>query len=577
MPHAEDPQARVNFVIEFLQDQESADGENALVLLLRVLSEQKDPGDACHRRLSQLAHDMAHALSSSEAPERADGSDVDIASANQFVNREDELQRLNVERLRASRSPYTLISAPAGYGKSHLLKHLVYSIWVDETLRQRWRFRYLDLRWSGDLRRTGEKVAPRSGDLQRTEEGGLRRTIEGQVPCIMRALMGEMVPSPLPALAASVDCACDYILHELTFPSSGGERAAVLLIFDAVEQLEAEAQQWLYDLLNVLRQRVHPGYREIFTVRVIIAGRNVEAFWDGYQRVHPMPPAPQRINLSPFDQYAIQDLIWRRAAATQIPLDDETVIQIATEVAYLSGGHPKVICGLVDDLAEQLFAIGPPEVYFDRNRERLVQCYLTPVADELEQSISAPIWEAVKALSVFRRVSGNTVEALVDAEVLPPGTDAMDLLRDLIDAQLLKAQSVREPFYRDHLIRRVLSLDAAHRSTESHARHAQLNALARDLYACWIREGLQDPHLGPTQRLLSVVEWLFHALQTEDISEQHLRATLQEHLEALTEASDMRTVRALIMKEIKEDAELCYLLDHRLGGDAAAILDGLVA
>ncbi len=577
IPHADDPQTRVNFTIEFLQDQESADGENALVLLLRILSEDKDPGDACHRRLVQLAHDLSRALSDFEASEDVIVPFVDVAGATGFVNREDELQRLNVERLRASRSPYTLISAPAGYGKSHLLKRLANDIQADDALRARWRFRYVDLR--SQVSKSGEVLdppelgevsdrspSPRSGDLQ--------QITEDQVTSIMRAVMGGARPDPSPDLATRIDDACDYILHELTLPSSPDkERPAVLLIFDGVERLESAVQQWLYDLLNVLRQRVQPGYREIFTVRVIIAGRNVEAFWEGYQRAHSMPPAPQRINLSPFDQYAIQDLIWRRAEASQISLDDQTVIQIATEVAYLSGGHPKVICGLVDDLAEQLFAIGPPGAYFARNRASLVRRYLSPVADELEQSIAAPIREAVKALSVFRRVSGNTVEALVDAEVLPPETGAVDLLRDLIDAQLLKAQSVREPFYRDHLIRRVLSLDAAYRSAESRAHYMRLNALALDLYAGWIHEGLQDPYLGPTQRLLSVVEWLFHALQADDTSEQDVRTALRGHLEDLTETSDLNTVRTLIMKEIKEDVELCYLLDHCLGEQGVSILE----
>ena len=43
-----------------------------------------------------------------------------------------ELHLLKVERLKADRSPYTLISAPAGYGKSRLLLHLVQTLAADE-------------------------------------------------------------------------------------------------------------------------------------------------------------------------------------------------------------------------------------------------------------------------------------------------------------------------------------------------------------------------------------------------------------------------------------------------------------
>ena len=63
IPQAPDPAAQVNAVIAYLVDRQRADTkENALILLLRVLSEQIDPGAECHHRLARLAEELGQVL-----------------------------------------------------------------------------------------------------------------------------------------------------------------------------------------------------------------------------------------------------------------------------------------------------------------------------------------------------------------------------------------------------------------------------------------------------------------------------------------------------------------------------------
>jgi len=63
VPQAANPADRVDAVIAFLVEKQRADTkENALVLLLRVLSERLDPADECHQRLSRLVGELEGAL-----------------------------------------------------------------------------------------------------------------------------------------------------------------------------------------------------------------------------------------------------------------------------------------------------------------------------------------------------------------------------------------------------------------------------------------------------------------------------------------------------------------------------------
>jgi len=58
VPEARSRTDRIDAVVDLLHDKQSAEGDNALSLLLRVLGERAHPGDACHGRLLALAERM---------------------------------------------------------------------------------------------------------------------------------------------------------------------------------------------------------------------------------------------------------------------------------------------------------------------------------------------------------------------------------------------------------------------------------------------------------------------------------------------------------------------------------------
>ena len=64
LPQTDNATRRVEKVIYFLYDQHNDEGKNALVLMLRVLSERHDTGDDCHHRLAKLANELEHVVKS---------------------------------------------------------------------------------------------------------------------------------------------------------------------------------------------------------------------------------------------------------------------------------------------------------------------------------------------------------------------------------------------------------------------------------------------------------------------------------------------------------------------------------
>ena len=115
----------------------------------------------------------------------------------------------------------------------------------------------------------------------------------------------------------------------------------------------------------------------------------------------------------------------------------------------------------------------------------------------------------------------------------------------------------------------------AYGSQVDQVQYRRLNEIALNLYNNWIHNlgsGLPNTPLKETQRLLSVVEWLFHALQGDGIDENELRSELQEHARVLSESNQLPLIAHLIADEIAHDTEVCYLLRQRLGDDGISIV-----
>ncbi len=97
LPESHNPAQRVESIIDFLHNRQNDRGENALVLLLRVLETRVEPGDACRERLAAMAVALEQELNG--------GNDNKIVHGEQAMRiptigneqRLEDLQR-NIER-----------------------------------------------------------------------------------------------------------------------------------------------------------------------------------------------------------------------------------------------------------------------------------------------------------------------------------------------------------------------------------------------------------------------------------------------------------------------------------------------
>lgn len=86
VPAAPSRAARIDALIEYLQDQYTSRQENALVLFLEVLRDRANARTACHHRLANLATQLAQALTATDVPDVADKEATSTATISATGN-----------------------------------------------------------------------------------------------------------------------------------------------------------------------------------------------------------------------------------------------------------------------------------------------------------------------------------------------------------------------------------------------------------------------------------------------------------------------------------------------------------
>lgn len=431
-----------------------------------------------------------------------------------FTNREDEINLI----LSSYAPAYYLLDAPAGYGKTELLRELERRFkekhWVcayssgeeDGTLPKLVAVLAQQLELDRDiaLEQDAERLALNlSGELQKqrlediTKEGlVLLIDLEGK-PClpVMPELLGKFIPN----------------------------------IQDSLRTLEFFATK-------------HNRFR------VVLAGRYLAG-----RREIPESAIPLEIRrLTPFSYEIVRDT----AREYLVGHDENSIAQIAAHLMYLTGGHPGCIAQTLEMYREKRF---PPDRFLKYFGKQIWEGIVRSVVENVRNGIqSSQLREVLDRLSVLRYMDYEVLGRLIEEE------EKHDLADKLTNTYLLDWK-IR--LLRDDITRRLLAIRLRGElgAEVFSARCKKAQAVCAD--------HLQDPTIQMPE--MWAIEYLFQALQQHAatiqkpqerkvIRQTFLNVEIPKALRMLVTGRNWRVERNALKQALKEDWEFRFTVNYYL-------------
>ncbi|HKX33166.1 MAG TPA: CHAT domain-containing protein [Blastocatellia bacterium] len=450
----------------------------------------------------------------------------------EFVNREPELNDL-CRRV----SLKTVVEAPAGFGKTHL------------------------------LRKAKEKFLAGVGDGNSvpTDSRGCAhidlRNYSGKTGCLK--LINDIAEEIGKRKLQETDLvrASDELAGHL------GTYNSILLMFDSVERSDEDTLRWLYE--DYLEGGVYQALS--LRLKIVFAGRHLKHLqshidrfvkrylppWDGYDFVE----------LKPFTERVVEEFLLKRYEKTKggAPQVSKEMFQSwSSTIMELSGGHPRTITRLADYLS------APGGVSWSRGlttqgeKERVYQSIIVDEVESVLEGVSdKQTRDDLMVLSVFRIFNLNTIEHLKSLGEFEKSRVALKIFVPLTRTGLVKKYP-KSIFYSDSMIRNIVLSKLRNERQEDYTR---INKLALEYY-----DGLIKDALAESLRLKALnktvipdffaeytSEAIYHLSQMPELSQAMLEERLRKYANSFKEvglASDDEDCRDQIERIIRSDAEI---------------------
>lgn len=471
-----------------------------------------------------------------------------------FVNREEE--RESVFGLRSK--PFTEFCGVAGSGKTKLLREVedhyrLGKAWFHAYVGFDERPLFTILDWAVDISRQTLGYTLNKDDLVARARDEFK----------LGSLSTEQVISKAEQLAAKD-------LGKLWATKR------VALLFDASEQIADTFKRWIEkELVPVLQN----GSLDLKSqLRMVFAGRKPIA-WE-------TPALKQNLNriaLSPFDETTIGEMLdWFAALKVSDPLPQNKRHQILLDTLAISGGHPGCIKKIFEKLAELDFEV--PSDYISTHEKTIFEEIVLPIFQgEILQKVPAEIRSALELVSIFRRLSPDFLDVLIERGYLENkyGT-GLALLGHLCGTYLVLLPRPPAQLYDvDPLVRQIFSSRMRIFETK---RFRKLNSMAVEVYDKAIMGQTLSGDLLPYPpsndlRITYIIEIMYHFVVhaiANNMPIKKVRSGIKEKigkyleiLKANVSSNELKRLFDILEARFGEDPEQA---DHELLALAAKLI-----
>ncbi len=443
-----------------------------------------------------------------------------------FINREDELKQI----LSSFAPPYHLVDAPAGYGKTALLKELRRRFG-----EQNWISVYVSVQKHRSLPDVAQALAAQLG-ISLTLDPDARR---------LGLNLGRAI----------VQHQGDYFVQE-----GVDSRRGVILFIDV------DKRPWtsLLPTIDALLVDFIPGVeyslrgldffkRSHNPFRVVFAGRYLAG------KTPSTSPLPLTIlKLTPFNYEVV------RNSARAYLSDQRGVGQLAAHLMHYTAGHPGCMARVLELYQERGY---PPDEFFRYSAEEIWESIVWQEADAVHNDIRRELRRIFDDLSIFRCLDYAVLQRLLDEAVFPEHESEFDLADELTGTYLMdwKGRLLRDDITRRLLAMRLLQ-EIGPRSFAVHCQRAQAICVER----------LQDSSAQMPE--MWTIEFLFQSLQqhAEDIKDRQKRMEIRQAflgqallqaLQLLVDGRKAREERYALKRALEADWEFQFTVNYFLRED----------
>lgn len=447
-----------------------------------------------------------------------------------FTNREDELNLI----LSSSAPAYYLLDAPAGYGKSTLLREL-----QKRFSERRWSCAYVPLDSSVELDELAETIA-------------------------------EKLAIPALISKRNDDRSAGYRLGGALQKSWNNTQEGIVLFLDFdtslnnSDLLERLIKEFIPDIKDSL-ENIPPFDSGDNRFRVVVAGRYLISHYNRLSvQVLPIVPSPRC--LSPFKYDVIHDSSIHYLRKHY----GYRVRQIADHVLYLTGGHPRCMAQILRLYKESAMS---PELFVSKFSNEIWKEIVRPMVDSVVAELpNAFGMHKLMSNNVLRYMDYAALEKLIDileiSEVRDAvDFDAIDLSDELVNAALL---NWNDHLFHDDITRRLICIGL--RNSDGGNKFVQLCKSAQVICEEHLRDNsTHNPDAWAIEYLFQFLQQ--HALvisntqQRQTLRADFIQDELPKVIQWLTTGRRAREQQKHLMRAIDEDWEFMFTVNYYLRRD----------